>query len=275
MDNNIKHIIYTNDLNLNKIYPDFKGEKVVSLDPRSAVYIATGIAAQNKETVLVFVNAGNSSRSAFSGMTEAYYRHLPIILTTVGHGLDYKIELNDVVNSHIVIKSLNDLPVLNDSMFPIHVELITDFKYHTEDITEFVELLKKTVNMNDYVYASKNLNFNFADFPCKVVIGGMEGCGEGSLSNVLGASLAKLRRRYIGLVSEGEFLHDLNTIGNINVNDSLVYIVFVKDNKTLISSYTLSLGFNVYSFSHAQYNIEKVRNILDSKVKTIILIEKD
>ena len=64
--NQIKHIVYTSDLDLHSYLPDFKGESIPALDPRSAVYIGTGIAAQNNETVVVLLKSSNASRSAFS-----------------------------------------------------------------------------------------------------------------------------------------------------------------------------------------------------------------
>ena len=107
--NQIKHIVYTSDLDLHSYFPDFKSESIPALDPRSAVYIGTGIAAQNREPVVVLLKSSNASRSAFSGMTEAYYRNLPIILVTVGRELDYSNELNDVVNSHYIVSSIKEI----------------------------------------------------------------------------------------------------------------------------------------------------------------------
>ena len=64
--NQIKHIVYTSYLDLRSYFPDYKGEIISALDSRSAVYIATGIAAQNKEAVVVLLKSSNASRSAFS-----------------------------------------------------------------------------------------------------------------------------------------------------------------------------------------------------------------
>ena len=121
--NQIKHIVYTSDLDLRSYLPSFMGESISALDPRSAVYIGTGIAAQNNEIVVVLLKSSNASRSAYSGMTEAYYRNLPIILVTVGRELDYSVELNDVINSHYVVSSFKEIENLSDLVLPAHIEL--------------------------------------------------------------------------------------------------------------------------------------------------------
>lgn len=54
MMNSIQYIVYTNDLEDSEIIKKLEGEKIQILDARSAVYVATGIAAQNKKRVIVF-----------------------------------------------------------------------------------------------------------------------------------------------------------------------------------------------------------------------------
>ncbi len=65
-----------------------------SVDERSAAYIACGLAAETGETVALSCTQATASRNYFSGLTEAYYRKLPILAITstksldeVGHGL--------------------------------------------------------------------------------------------------------------------------------------------------------------------------------------------
>lgn len=57
MMNSIQYIVYTNDLEDSEIIKKLEGEKIQILDARSAVYVATGIAAQNKKRVIVFINS--------------------------------------------------------------------------------------------------------------------------------------------------------------------------------------------------------------------------
>lgn len=270
--NQIKHIVYTSDLDLHSFLPDFKGESIPALDPRSAVYIGTGIAAQNKQTVVVLLKSGNASRSAFSGMTEAYYRNLPIILVTVGRELDYSVELNDVINSHYVVSSLKEIEEISDLVLPAHIEL--EVRSNSNEITtsSIFERLKCVVSEDDYLYTSRSFSFDVDDFKCKVVVGGMENCLEGALSNVLGASLAKKRRRYIGVVTEDEFLHDMNALGNINVNDSLVYFVLCGHNNEMIYDYAKSLGFDTTSIDGDEITKEDIEKVLDNKKKSLVVV---
>lgn len=270
--NRIKFIVYTSDLDLSDYFPDYKGEVIPVLDSRSAVYIATGIAAQNKETVIVLLKSSNASRSAFSGMTEAYYRNLPVILITIGRQLDYSNELNDAVNSHCVISSIEEISHLTERSMPIHAELNFPQKAYEKKSCSIFDSLKLAVEVDDYLYVSQNILFDIKDFKCKVVIGGTANCLEGALSNVLGASLAKKKRRYIGVVVEEEFLHDINTLGNINVNDSLVYIVLCNQNNELIGNYARTLGFFVSCFNGYEIHEENIRTILNNKNKSLIIV---
>lgn len=270
--NQIKHIVYTSDLDLHEYFPDYKGESVSALDSRSAVYIGTGIAAQNKETVVVLMKSSNSSRSAFSGMTEAYYRNIPIILITVGRELDYSVELKDVVNSHYVVSSLKGIEKLSDFSLPAHIELDVTNKINDMKTSSIFGHLKGATSVDDYLYTSQNLSFDADGFNCKVVNGGTKNCLEGALSNVLGASLAKKRRRYIGVVTEDEFLHDMNTLGNINVNDSLVYFVLCDHSNEMICNYSKTLGFFVLCLHMNEISEKGIRTILDNKKKSVIVV---
>ena len=270
--NQIKHIVYTSDLDLHSYFPDFKGESISALDPRSAVYIGTGIAAQNKETVVVLLKSSNASRSAFSGMTEAYYRNLPIILVTVGRELDYSMELNDVVNSHYIVSSLKEIGVISDLVLPTHIELEVPEKANNIKTSSLFMCLKCSISVDDYLYTSHNLSFEVDEFSCKVVVGGTDNCLEGALSNVLGASLAKKRRRYIGVVTEDEFLHDMNALGKINVNDSLVYFVLCGHNNEMICDYAKSLGFYISSLDANEISEKDIQTVLDNKKKSLVVV---
>lgn len=268
--NNIKHIVYTSDLDIKGLIGNYQGELIKVLDPRSAIYVATGIAAQNQETVIVIMNSSNTSRSAFSGMTEAFYRNLPLILITIGKKLDYTQELNDVVNSHFVISTIGQIDDLINNKMPIHIELDTEYPTRKKKM-EFSGL-GDAIRSDDYLYISQNILINSDEFSCKLVKGGMLDCDEGAMANVLGASLAKKRRRYIGLITETEFLHDMNTLGNIHINDSLVYIVLVNEFTKMIVEYATSLGFMVSYFK--KYETKDIKKILENGKKSIVLIEE-
>lgn len=52
------------------------------VDERSAAYMACGIAAQSNEPVVLSCTGATASRNYFPGLTEAYYRKLPILAVT-------------------------------------------------------------------------------------------------------------------------------------------------------------------------------------------------
>lgn len=52
------------------------------VDERSAAYMACGMAAETNEPVALTCTGATSSRNYMPGMTEAYYRHLPILAIT-------------------------------------------------------------------------------------------------------------------------------------------------------------------------------------------------
>jgi len=268
----IKYIVYTADLDVSVLLKDFDCEKIKVLDPRSAVYTATGIAAQNKEIVLVLMNSNNSSRSAFSGMTEAFYRNLPVVLITLGKNLDYRKELNDVVNSHFQIGNINDIYSLLDETKPMHIEV----DYIAEGVShkkcQILNILSDVLIEDDYLLVSNRFDSSALTFKCKMVRGGFDSCNDGMIANVLGASLAKKRRRYIGLISEEELSHDINTLGNVNINDLLVYIVCCEKENKLIKDYCESLGFEYGVFANNNIDKNAINGMIKNGRKTLIAI---
>lgn len=53
-----------------------------SVDERSAAYMACGIAEETGEPVVICCTGATASRNYMPGLTEAYYRHLPVIAVT-------------------------------------------------------------------------------------------------------------------------------------------------------------------------------------------------
>lgn len=85
-----------------------------SVDERSAAYIACGLAAETGESVVITCTEATASRNYMSGLTEAYYRKLPIIAITATHGInqvghlhaqviDRQQQPNDIVKKSICI----------------------------------------------------------------------------------------------------------------------------------------------------------------------------
>lgn len=76
-----------------------------SVDERSAAYIACGMAAEAGEPVVLSCTGATASRNYMPGLTEAYYRKLPILAITshrgdssIGHLLDQQIDRRQIPN---------------------------------------------------------------------------------------------------------------------------------------------------------------------------------
>lgn len=70
-----------------------------SVDERSAAYMACGMAEESGEPIILSCTGATASRNYFPGLTEAYYRKLPILAITstreeckIGHLIDQQID---------------------------------------------------------------------------------------------------------------------------------------------------------------------------------------
>lgn len=90
-----------------------------SIDERSSAYMACGLAAETGETVVLSCTGATSSRNYLPGLTEAYYRKLPVLSITsgksiaqIGHHIDQVLDRsvlpNDVVNLSVTIPEIKD-----------------------------------------------------------------------------------------------------------------------------------------------------------------------
>lgn len=89
------------------------------VDERSAAYFATGLSYASGEPVVISCTGATASRNYLPGLTEAYYRNLPIIaLTSQHHTSDYgnlSPQVTDRTASQNDIKKLSvHLPVVKD-----------------------------------------------------------------------------------------------------------------------------------------------------------------
>lgn len=89
------------------------------VDERSAAYFATGLAYSSGEPVVISCTGATASRNYLPGMTEAFYRNLPVIaLTSQHHVSDYDSlapQVTDRTVSQNDVKKLSvNLPVVKD-----------------------------------------------------------------------------------------------------------------------------------------------------------------
>ena len=135
-----------------------------SVDERSAAYIACGLAAESGEAVALSCTGATASRNYMPGLTEAYYRKLPILAVTssqhsgrIGQGLA---QVTDRRNPPRDVQKLSvDIPVCHTSedewacnvhlnaalleLFrhgggPVHINLQTDYStdFNTRTLPE-------------------------------------------------------------------------------------------------------------------------------------------
>lgn len=91
-----------------------------SVDERSAAYLACGMAAETGEPVVISCTGATASRNYMPGLTEAYYRKLPVLAITstrgnhkVGHLIDQQIDRRNIPND-IAMESVT-IPMVKDS----------------------------------------------------------------------------------------------------------------------------------------------------------------
>lgn len=76
-----------------------------SVDERSAAYLACGMASETGEPVVISCTGATASRNYMPGLTEAYYRKLPVLAITshrgeqqIGHLIDQQIDRRTIPN---------------------------------------------------------------------------------------------------------------------------------------------------------------------------------
>lgn len=90
-----------------------------SVDERSAAYLACGMAAETGEPVVISCTGATASRNYMPGMTEAFYRKLPVLAITstrgnhkLGHLIDQQIDRRNIPND-IAMESVT-IPMVKD-----------------------------------------------------------------------------------------------------------------------------------------------------------------
>ena len=90
-----------------------------SVDERSAAYLACGMAAETGEPVVISCTGATASRNYMPGLTEAYYRKLPVLAITstrgnhkVAHLIDQQIDRRNIPND-IAMESVT-IPMVKD-----------------------------------------------------------------------------------------------------------------------------------------------------------------
>lgn len=132
------------------------------VDERSAAYMAVGMSQESGEPVVLTCTGATASRNYFSGLTEAFYRHLPVLAVTstrplshIGHlcaqVIDRTTVSNDICNLSVfapLVRCVDDewdcQMKLNQAMValkangggPVHINLETEssFDFSVKDL---------------------------------------------------------------------------------------------------------------------------------------------
>ncbi|MFM5687524.1 thiamine pyrophosphate-binding protein, partial [Aeromonas caviae] len=103
-----------------------------AVDERSAAYMACGLAAEAGEQVVISCTGATASRNYLPGLTEAFYRKLPVLAVTsmqafskVGHHvaqvIDRSVIQNDVARYSVTLPIVKD----NDDYWECEVKINT------------------------------------------------------------------------------------------------------------------------------------------------------
>lgn len=136
-------------------------EMYSAADERSAAYMACGLAAESGETVVLSCTGATASRNYISGLTEAYYRHLPVVAITssaplpmIGHNVAQTIDRSqiqkDIAKISVVAKTVRTpedewdcmiqvnkalLELNHHGVGPVHINIEkTDGDFHVQEL---------------------------------------------------------------------------------------------------------------------------------------------
>lgn len=289
--NDIKRMIFTPSVR-NSFFVENACEKFSCYeydDPRSVAYIGTGMAAESNETVVICTNGDIEYRSFCPGLTEAFYRNLPIIAVTISDNikLDYDVEIKDIVKFHKRISGLTTEREIDDCIYnmisgrkPCHIDI---------DLMQTEECVKKdAITADNYIFQSSydidwlinvipenyalflGNGFKFQHEHLRDTVSTSAAGGyEGVLNRTLGASLCGEKAHYIGIATEKEFMHDINCLGNRCINNKVVFIVYVNEKKRVIENYASALSFTCMSMKKG----DKLPELSDSP--TVLMIDSE
>ena len=132
---------------------DGEFELYSSVDERSAAYLACGLASESGEPVALSCTGATASRNYMSGLTEAYYRKLPILAITshqginrIGHlipqNIDRRVTPNDITRLSVALPVISNkaderfceieankamLELKRNGGGPVHINLFTTY----------------------------------------------------------------------------------------------------------------------------------------------------
>lgn len=142
------------------------------VDERSAAYMACGLAEESGEPVVLTCTGATASRNYLPGLTEAYYRHLPVLAVTstqhtgrIGHYVAQVIDrsqtFTDLVKKSIQLPTVHSkedeqytVTAVNDALLelthgdkgPVHINLATTYSnnFTVKELPEYRKISRVT-----------------------------------------------------------------------------------------------------------------------------------
>lgn len=148
-----------------------------SVDERSAAYIACGLAEESGEPVALSCTGATASRNYVSGLTEAYYRKLPVLAITatqhigrIGHNVAQVIDrtnpMNDIAKHSVCVPTIHDeedkwayTVAINNALLelrrhgggPVHINLTTTYSndFSVKELPE-VQVIRRICKKDEF-----------------------------------------------------------------------------------------------------------------------------
>lgn len=168
-EHNIKKIIAspgtTNISFVGSVQFDPFFEMYSAVDERAAAFMACGLAEESGEPVVLTCTGATASRNYIPGLTEAFYRHLPVLALTstqhtgrvgnyVAQVIDRSEQFEDMVKKSVQLPTVhskedqqNTITTVNDALLelthnqagPVHINLCTTYSngFTTKELPEY------------------------------------------------------------------------------------------------------------------------------------------
>lgn len=147
-----------------------------SVDERSAAYIACGMAAESGEPVMLSCTGATASRNYIPGLTEAYYRKLPVLAVTstqpinrIGHHIAQVIDRRSIQNDIALLSEYIPVTISDDDVWSNTVKI-------NRALLELCHRGGGPVHLN--VETTYSLDYSVKDLPqahliSRVILGGV------------------------------------------------------------------------------------------------------
>lgn len=276
----IEHVVFTASVSNHPLVKAIK-ERFCCFetdDARGALYIASGIYSDKPNPIMVICSNNNESRSAASGLTECFYRQFPILFVTLttNMNLNYSIEIKDTIEKSFVVfesgsigcaeETINKcLREISNGLLPVHLQIVSEktpaliSNYENDNLSLIINFATQIFNSDDYLFLSNKVYIDESLLKCDIHRNDKTLGDDGTISTIIGASLGKKKKRYFGIITSTELIHDFNALGNVNVGDDLFIIIIDYRNNLGIKEYAYNLGFKLETIIDFLDNVTEQR----------------